>query len=475
MNKICIEFTRFAALTGALTMGVMSFSKSVQAAQNKSKQKSVKPNIIYYLVDDFGAECPGVYGGGTYQTPNINALSEQGILYQNAHAMPLSCPSRVQTMTGKYNYKNYVAFGYINPDEKTFAHLAKEAGYATAMVGKWQLGRSREVPGLLGFDEWCLNQLLIYKEFTKDGGTDRYASSYVDNNGRLDLSIYGPDDIQQYAFRFIDRQHKAGKPFLLYYTTPLVHTPFTPTPDTESWDLDVLGRGKSDVKHFPDMVKYMDKQLGQLVAKLKKDGLWENTIIVFTADNGTTTKTKSVMKDGRVIQGGKGTTTEYGTHVPLIVTWGDKIKEARVSDRLVDMTDFLPSFADAMGVNVPVDWDIDGISLYPEWCGQKAKDRAYAICHFNPCWPTTPTANAARLARTVRYKLYEDGRLIDAMNDPLDKNPIPNGQGSKEAEAARKYLQSILDKLPAWTPEKGMPRKGDYGTFYDFAGPQNPF
>lgn len=105
MNKICTEFTHLAALTGVLTMGVMSFSKSVQAAQNKSKHKSVKPNIIYYLVDDFGAECPGVYGGGTYQTPNINALSEQGILYQNAHAMPLSCPSRVQTMTGKYNYK----------------------------------------------------------------------------------------------------------------------------------------------------------------------------------------------------------------------------------------------------------------------------------------------------------------------------------------------------------------------------------
>lgn len=464
------------ALSGVCSLGIISTATGMaQTTSRKPAKQSSKPNIIYILADDFGAECPGVYGGGTYSTPNINAMAEQGVMYSNMHALPLSCPTRVQTLTGKYSYKNYVAFGYINPDEKTFAHLAKEAGYATAMVGKWQLGRSREVPGLLGFDEWCLVQLQVYKDFYLNGGTDRYANTYVDNNGRYDLSLYGPDEFQQYAFNFIDRQHKQNKPFLLYYTTPLVHTPFTPTPDSESWDLDVAGRSKQDKKHFPDMIKYMDKQLGQLIAKLKRDGLWENTILIFTADNGTTTKTTSRMKDGTLVQGGKGTTTEYGTHVPLIITWGSKIKGGQVSEKLVDMTDFLPTFADAMGVKVPKDWDVDGVSLYPELCGKTPLPREYSVCHFNPCWPTSPTANAARIVRTARYKLYHDGRFIDASTDKLDQHPIPMGKGSPEAESVRKRLQEIMDKLPAWTPEKGMPRKGDYGTFYDFAGPQNPF
>lgn len=434
-----------------------------------------KPNVVFVFADDLGQECLDVYGG-TYGTPSLNSLSEESIVFTNMHSLPLSCPSRVQLMTGQYSYKNYVAFGYINPDENTFAHLAKKAGYSTAMIGKWQLGRSREIPEKLGFDYWCLNQVEMYKEFapkTMGKYTDRYANSYVDNMGHYELSLYGPDLFQQYAYEYIEDCVSERKPFMLYYSLPLVHTPHTPTPDSQSWDLDYDSRFVDDPDNFGDMVRYMDKQVGELVQKLKDEGVWDNTILIFTADNGTSTRIISKMQDGSYIQGGKGTTLDTGTKVPLIISWGKRIKAKQVNERLVDLVDFMPTFADIMGVDVPDEWDTDGISLYPDLIGNKSQ-RDYTICHFNPLWPTTKSPLAARCARTDRYKLYDDGRFFDVKSDPMQKSNIITG--TPEEEDIRTYLQSRLDMLPAWSPDKcNVKRRGDYGTFYDFADPQNPF
>lgn len=445
------------------------------ACLSSCSQAPQKPNIIFILADDLGAECVDVYGG-TYGTPNLTRMAEEGIVYENMHSLPLSTPSRVQAMTGKYSYKNYVAFGYMNPDEHTFAHLAKEAGYNTAMIGKWQLGRSRELPSRMGFDYWCLNQLEMYKEFSPvrmGNYTERYGNSYVDDMGHYEFTLYGPDYFQERVYEFIDNQKDSDAPFFLYYTMPLVHTPHTPTPDSECWDREYEKRFLPDTANYPDMVRYMDKQVGGVIDKLKESGLWENTILVFVGDNGSSTKIVSRMQDGTEIRGGKGHTTEYGTHVPLIITYGDRTAGRQHSERLVDLVDFMPTFADAMGVEIPQEWDTDGISLFPEICGKEPLEREYTICHFNPVWPTAKTANTARIARTVQYKLYDDGRFYDAVNDPMELNNIT--EGTAEQENIRTMLQGVLDGLPAWTPEVGAPRKGDYGTFYDYAGPQNPF
>ena len=104
-----------------------------------SSEQNQKPNIVFFFADDIGVECFGCYGGAEYQTPHIDSLASQGIMYTNMNAMPLSSPSRVQVMTGMYNDRNYVCFGYMNDDENTFAHLAQQAGYSTAIVGKWQM------------------------------------------------------------------------------------------------------------------------------------------------------------------------------------------------------------------------------------------------------------------------------------------------------------------------------------------------
>lgn len=362
--------------------------------------------------------------------------------------MSLSCPSRVQSLTGQYNYRNYVAFGYMNPDENTFAHLAKTAGYNTAMVGKWQLGKDRTLPTKCGFDEFCLFQLESYKE-----RSERYANAIVDRNGEYigsdSVSSYGPKMFQDYAFDFIDRSARAGKPFLLYYTTPLVHAPFTPTPDSESWDI-ATDSEKPDTANFAGMIAFLDKQVGEMIAKLKCDGLYDNTIIIFTADNGTSTKIHTPMKDGTIIQGGKGEMTDRGTHVPLIITWGDKCAKGVESRRLVDLTDFMPTFADAMGVEVPAQWTIDGISLYPEISGGEPLVREWTLCHFNPLWPTVETQNASRTVRDAQHKLYHDGCFYDVETDVLEQNSIAKSEGGEIAEQTRTKFQAVLDALPRW-------------------------
>lgn len=449
-------------------LGLMALSASAPNLYGAQDKNNTHPNIVLILADDIGKECFGCYGGASYSTPCIDSLSKRGIRFENMHSMPLSTCTRVQLMTGLYNDRNYVNFGYMNDDENTFAHLAKKAGYATAITGKWQLGTSRDMVRKLGFDEYCLSQLEIYKELVGERSTDRYAFSYLDNNGRYDFSYYGPDDVMRYACDFIDRQVDAGKPFFLYYPTPLVHTPHVATPDSESWDQDLSTRFTSDTKHFPGMVAYLDKQIGQIVDKLESKGIMDNTILIFLGDNGTTPKITSKMKDGSEVQGGKGSPKCNGTAVPLVISWGDKIKSGKVSDRLVDLIDFMPTLADAMGVDIPEEWNTEGISLYPELCGEKPLEREYTLMHFNPLFPRRPWPQATRCAYSKEWKYYSDGRFYNYALDPEEKNPVDIKKCSKEVKDLYKRMKERVDQHPGFKPdEPGAPRRGKYRTFYD--------
>ncbi|MDE6861136.1 MAG: sulfatase-like hydrolase/transferase, partial [Alistipes sp.] len=455
-----------------LSLMAAGCSSSDQKSDDKNSQR---PNIVLFLADDIGAECFGCMGGVSYDTHTIDSLARTGIFYTNMHAQPLSAPSRVQLMTGLYNDKNYVCFGYMNDDEPTFSQLAQEAGYTTGMFGKWQLGRSREMPTKLGWDEWCLYQLEVYKEFNGPTGTDRYANCMMDNHGHYEYSTYGPDGFEQAAFEFLDEQKDSDKPFLMYYTTPLVHTPHTPTPDSESWDLDFLGRFKGNTDNFPDMVAYLDKKVDRMIKRLKENGQWDNTIFIFTSDNGTSTRIVSELADGTMRRGGKGDPRGVGTSVPLIICWGDKVAP-HVSERLVDFTDFFPTFADAMQIEVPEEWGLDGVSLYQEIAGGQPLEKEISLMHFNPLWPVAPAPYAARAARTTDYKYYWDGRFYNTKEDFMEEHPIAIETCSDEVKAIYAKLKAKVDELPGFYPDMpGAPRRGNYGTFYDFAEPNNPF
>lgn len=414
---------------------------------NEAADSSGTPNVVIILADDMGKECLGTYGSA-YKTPNLDMLADKGLKFNYAYSQPLCSPSRVQLMTGKYNYKNYTAFGYLDPRQKTFAHLAKQAGYATAMAGKWQLGSGSELPGVFGFDQYCLWQL----NYAKSQG-ERYAKPLIEQDGKkLDATEedYGPDIFVDYILDFITKNK--DKKFLAYYAMALVHDPFVPTPDSENWKDSCKVRHKTDVRNFADMVAYADKNVGKIISKLKELGLYENTIIIFTGDNGTDQTITTTMKDGTKVNGGKGMMIDRGNHVPLIVNWGTNRYKKHETDDLFDFTDILPTVADIVHEQVPVDWDTEGYTILPKIKGGKGYQRKWIFSHYDPMHNANVNKYAGRFFQDHRYKLYQDGRFYDLKEDIEEQHPIAKGKGSIEAEKIRMVFAQEFTKLPAWKP-----------------------
>jgi arylsulfatase A len=413
------------------------------------EKKEQLPNIVLIMADDMGYECLGCYGSTEYQTPNLDRLAAEGIRFEHCYSQPLCTPSRVKIMTGRYNFRNYEDFGYLNPNQKTFANLLKDAGYATCISGKWQLnGLNRNNPGNqdlnrpyhFGFDEYCLWQLHHQK---KDG--ERYAEPLITQNGK-DLpgesDSYGPQIFADYICDFIDR--KADNPFFVYYPMALVHDPFVPTPESPEWT-DISRRYENDTAFFAEMVAYTDKIIGQIEAKLHENRVWDNTIFIFTGDNGTGRAIYSSTVSG-VVRGGKGLTINTGNHVPLIVSWPAKMKGKRVTKALVSFADFLPTFCEVAGIN-PELHSNDGKSLLPLILGEKEKVQDEIFIHYSPRWGNS---GHNRWVMNQEYKLYRDGRFYRTVTDPGEKNPLTNL--SEEEKILKDGFQIVLNEKENLVP-----------------------
>lgn len=427
MKKVKVLF--FTALWMALAA-----SASLAAATGK-------PNIILIMADDFGYECVTANGGESYRTPNLDRLAAEGMRFGQCHVQPLCTPTRVQLMTGRYNVRNYLNFGTLPEKERTFGNVFKEAGYATGICGKWQLGQGRELPQHFGFDESFLWQ--------HTRRPPRYANPGLEHNGReLDYSKgeYGPDLVNDFALDFIGR-HKQ-QPFFLYYPLMLTHDPFQPTPDSEGWDPRQTGeKGLQYTKHFADMTAYMDKLIGKLVARVDELGLRQNTLIVFLGDNGTSPKITSRFK-GADYPGGKGSTTARGTHVPLIINWPGQVAPGKSSEDLVSSTDFLPTLCEAAGIPVPEAGD--GVSFWPQLQGQAGKPREWLYGWYSPRQKADMTVR--EYAFDSRYKLYKSGRFYDLVADPDEKTPLDIAKAPAEAIATKGRLQTALDRFSQARP-----------------------
>lgn len=410
-------------------------------------------NIVLIMADDMGYECVGVNGSTTYSTPILDGLARTGMRFTGCFSTPICTPSRVQIMTGKYNYRNYSHFGYLNPASTTFAHHFKKAGYVTCIAGKWQLnGIYHDLPGnqdtqrprALGFDETCLWQVTQNKQ-----AGERFADPLIELNGELlgkQTGQYGPDIFSDFICDFI-RDHK-DEPFFCYYPMVLVHDPFVPTPDSPEWQSS--DRSKRDKRFFADMVAYADKIVGKIIRVLENEGLAEKTLLIFTGDNGTHTSIISPTKSGPV-RGAKGYTIDTGIHVPMFAYWPGTVPAGSVCEDLVDFTDFMPTMLEAANLqhasNVA-----DGRSFLPQLKGQPGNPREHIFCHYDPRWgpmARTPT----RFTRDQRFKLYEDGRFYDVHSDPLEQHPLVTP--SPTSNAARSKLQAVLDSKPPWG---GRPR-----------------
>ena len=438
------------------------------------------PNIILIMADDVSWEAFGCYGGEDYKTPHIDQIAKNGMRFDHCYSTPICTTSRVKIMTGQYNFRNYTHFGYLNPDEKTFGHKLQQAGYKTAVAGKWQLnGTYNSLPRHddsrrpfdAGFDEYMLWQLT--KPKAGQGG-ERFWSPPIEHNGKFlskqdNDGKYGPDLFCDFICDFIDRNQ--DQPYFVYYPMVLVHSPFVPTPDT----MGDQPRGPDDnankapkdkarqKENFVAMVNYMDKIVGRIVKKVEDVGQVENTIILFTGDNGTHPVITSRW-NGRAIQGGKGATKDMGTHVPLVAQWNGKTTAGTVSQDLIDFTDFYTTFAQAAGIDLDATDPVDGRSFLPQLKGQRGNPREWVLCHYEPYW----NKQSAQYVRNGDYKLYRDGRLFNVSEDLEEANDLADSD-DPAAVAAGKLLAAFLETCPpAPKPGKASKKTKDRPVYPDW-------
>ena len=414
-----------------------------------------KPNVVLIMADDMGFECLSCYGSTSYKTPVLDGLATRGIQFSHCYSTPLCTPSRVEIMTGQYGFRNYDDFGALNPKEKTFGNFLKDAGYATCVAGKWQLSKDSKMPAYFGFDEHCVWNMTPRKE-TSVIANGRFAHPLIERNHAVlpDEYIedrYGPDICCDYLLDFIER--KKDVPFFAYYPMILVHSPFVPTPDSPEWQ-DKNRRDEKDTRYFADMVAYADKLVGKIMDKLEALDLLENTLVIFTSDNGTHRKITSQIEGDIEIAGGKGTMPDAGTHVPLIAYWKGVTPGGVVLDDLVDFSDFLPTLTELADVPIPEGMPCDGHSFLPQIKGEKGNPRDWVFCYYNPRVPFADfQAHAGQFVRDQRFKIYHDGRFYDVPADFLEKNHLIKGDGDVEMETAREHLQAVMDTMPEFVED----------------------
>ena len=410
---------------------------SASAQNSKKKNISAKPNIIYILADDLGIGDVSAYGSDVNKTPNIDLLAKGGMQFNHAYTAPLCGPSRARILTGRYAFRtgavNQDRVGLIKPKDETLTpSVLKKVGYRSAMIGKWsQFGLT---PADFGFDEY-----LTFRGSGIYWSTEKKAAENYFVNGvtkPLPANVYMPDLMHRHVVDFLAANK--SKPFFLHYAMVHVHGNIQPTPDSKpGGDL------------YADNIAYMDKLVGKLIWTLDSLKLRENTLIVFMGDNGTAGKNaERGTINGKQLSGKKGTMQECGSLVPAIANWPGVIASGKVTEVLIDASDFLPTFAELTGAKLPAGKVIDGKSFLPHLLGKTGATREWIFMELGNKW----------YVRDAKYKLNREGELYDMSSAPFEEKLIKNYKDNKEANAAYTRLKAVMDNL---NPAGGILDDGD--------------
>ena len=425
-----------------------------------------RPNLIFINIDDLGYGEIGPYGGRN-KTPELDRMAAEGRKLTSFYAAPVCTPSRASLMTGCY-HKRVMSIPHVlfpvaqlglNPNERTIAEVLKDAGYTTAMIGKWHLGdQGAFLPTKQGFERYYglpySNDMGpaadgIKSDFGKPLPQPKAANAKkkaVDDEHGV-RSIQPPlavienenvvgkvlvDDQIQLAQRYTERavafiREKHAKPFFLYLAHNAVHFPRYPREQF---------RGKSGNGLLGDWVQEIDWSVGQVLAALRETKLDRNTLVIFTSDNGGPTYQEAVNTP---LRGAKGTTLEGGVRTPTIAWWPGKVPAGTATDAITGMLDVLPTFASLAGAKLPTDRKLDGVDQTPILTGNPAKAPRDSFFYYRGL--------VLEAVRSGPWKLHlEKGELYDLRTDLGEAKNVAAAHAD-EVKRLRAVAETMRDDL----------------------------
>jgi arylsulfatase A len=461
-----------------VTSLLLSLSVSAVAAERP-------PNILFIIADDLGSGALGCYGQQKVKTPNLDRLAEQGIRMTHAYAGCHVCqPSRCVLMTGKHSGHAAIRANdhdqMLLPEDVTIAEVLKDAGYATGCFGKWGQG-FEGTPGHAnrqGFDEFFGQLLQVHAHFYYPYWLWKNEEKYLlPGNEGGQRKQYVPDVVQAEAIKFL--RANRDRPFFAYVGSIIPHVELVVPPDSEE-----PYRGKFPKKAILDtrpgyigsedgyttyagMISRLDQHVGELLRVLDELGIAENTVVVFTSDNGGQnggveqgwTAMTDFFQNNGTFRGYKGSFYEGGLRVPFVVRWPGKIKPRTQSDQPFAFYDVLPTLAEIGGARPPA--DVDGLSLVPTLIGSQEQKQHEALY-----WEHPARGGIGRAARQRSWKIVQNGptqavELYDLENDSGEKRNVAANHPDVVAKLTA-FMDSSHSPPRKYPPQSIKPTIKDY-------------
>ncbi len=414
-TRLLTRVSRSLVGWAALVLGLASIPASLLAAEPRMTEPAAtgagpvaaKPNIVVILADDLGRHDCG-FMGGEISTPRLDKLAAAGAKLDAFYVQPVCSPTRAAFLTGRYPMRHGLQVGVVRPwaqyglplEERTLSSALKEAGYTTGIVGKWHLGHFQKayLPTQRGFDFQYghYNGALDYFTHIRDEGFDWHRNDQVSRDEGYSTHLIGRE-----AAKFVE-QHAGKQPFFLYVPFNAVHAPHqVPDEYTKPY-----GSLTGDRKLYAGMLAAMDEAVGKIVDAVDKAGVADNTLFVFSSDNGGPAPGK-VTSNGKY-RAGKGTLYEGGVRVAAFATMPGQIKAGTTIDTPMHMVDLFPTLVTLAGGKTQQALPLDGVDVWPVLsAGQSLPERSILL-------NTTPRNDAVRVGK---WKLIRKGG-VDDPDDP---------------------------------------------------------
>lgn len=455
----------------ALAISTISLLHLVACTGHTEKSGQTKPNIIFIMADDLGYGDLSCYGQQKFSTPNLDRMAAEGMRFTNYYSGSTVCaPARSSLLTGLHTGHTPIrGNSEVQPegqrpmpaDTRTFAHLLKEGGYTTGVVGKWGLGYPGSVsePLKMGFD--------YFFGYNCQRHAHHYFVDYQwENDQRVEYpeKIYSHDETTHKGFEFISQN--SDKPFMLYMAYAIPHAEMVLP---EEYIEPFRGKYPEPKPHPPGqhygeqshpraalaaMITHLDSDIGRLMQLLKDLGIDDNTIVIFTSDNGPHVEggnDPEFFNSNGGLRGFKRDLYEGGIRVPFIARWPGRINPGATSDHISAHWDMYPSFCELAGIHP--ESNIDGISILPALTGKEQTAHEYLYWEFHE----QGARQAVRMGKWkgVKYNLREGNRQLELFNLETDK--------AETTDVAQKYpeitarIEQILAETRVSSPEFPFP------------------